>query len=91
MNTLQVFSNRHIKCVVGKLVPKLLAMKNRKLLNEETFDEREEITESDRHIVQYLGGSLIHCIKKKPGITADERYGMHIMHENAISLLGIYD
>ena len=65
MNTLQVFSNRHIKCVVGKVVPKLLAMKNRKLLNEETVDEIEEITESDRHIVHYLARSLIRWIKKK--------------------------
>ena len=40
-----------------KVVPKLLAMKNRKLLNEETFDKIEEITESDRHIVHYLAGS----------------------------------
>ena len=42
-------------------------MKNRKLLNEETFNEVEEITESDRHIVYYLAGSLIHWIKKSLG------------------------
>ena len=67
MNILQVFSNRHIKCVIGKVVPKLLAMKNRKLLNEETSDKIVEITESDRHVVHYLAGSLIHWIKKSLG------------------------
>ena len=77
MNILQVFSNRHIKCVIGKVVPKLLAMKNRKLLNEETSDKIVEITESDRHVVHYLAGSLVHWIKKKPGITEEERYGMY--------------
>ena len=80
MNILQVFSNRHIKCVIGKVVPKLLAMKNRKLLNE-TSDKIVEITESDRHVVHYLAGSLIHWIKKKPGITEEKGMVCTVIHE----------